>query len=124
MDAVILEINGRAYKLQFGLKCVRILGAMWEIPTMQGVLDRLSILDRLIGSADFELEVLDVLESVIIAAIKADSSNEIVTTDFDTLLDYMFENAEKMTEVFEGLVASMPTPDTKVGKSKVQAKKK
>lgn len=124
MEAVQIKLNARTYNLKFGLKCVRILGKLWGIPTMQGVLNKLSILDKLNNSNDVDLEVLDVLESVVIAAIKSDSTNEIDESDFDLVLDYMYANAVKMTEVFQGLVDSMPVQDVPQGKQKDQVKKK
>ena len=124
MNSVQIKLNARTYNLKFGLKCVRILGQLWGVPTMQGVLNRLSILDAMTKSSDFDLEGLDVLESVVIAAIKSDSTNDIDEADFDLVLDYMYANAEKMTEVFQSLLDSMPVQDVEQGKQKNQVKKK
>lgn len=115
MDQVTLEINGNSYKLKFGISCLRILGSMWNIPTLNGVLARVSVLDKLEGG-DISFEAMDILEDVVKAAIRTEKTNVIVESDFDGLIDFIIMNQDKISEVFKGLVTSMPVADS--GKSK------
>lgn len=119
--AVTLKINKSSYSLKFGIGCLRLLGEMWNCKTINEVLAKIAILDGF-DVNDIPFEILDVMESVLKAAIFNDKSNVIVESDFDDLMEYVFENPLKIQKALNELALSMPQANQ--GKKPIPAKKK
>lgn len=121
MEKVTLIINGNSYSLKFGISCLRLLGKEWNLDSVNSVLSRLAILDTF-NASNISFELLDVMVDVIKCAIKCDTSNTIQEEDLQGLEDYLFNNAQSITKVFEGLIESMPKQEN--GKKPIPAKTK
>jgi hypothetical protein len=106
-----ITINGVEYTLKFGYGCLRCLSTLWGLPSVNHVIEKV----------DAENEAGRSLEAcidLVRASVSASGSNDPGTDDVG---DYLMQNPEKMTEIIELLVASLPAaPANETGKQKAQ----
>ena len=114
-----IVINNNAYKLRFGMACLRMLGKMWQINSLNEVLLRVSIIDRLENETDVDLQALEVFEDIVKAAIRSEVMNKVDETDLNYLSDWLLTNMDQVKAMFEELISSMPQQE----QGKVQAPK-
>ena len=125
MADVIVNINEKTFKLQFGMKVFRLLSQTWNVPGLNGVMARFAVLQDMANELTFEQ--LDVIADLIIASVQANPENtQSVTRDeIDDLILYdspaIMEVIEK---VMQGFSDSLPKSNPEqTGKLKVAAKK-
>lgn len=124
MADVIVNINEKTFKLQFGMKVFRLLSQTWNVPGLNGVMARFAVLQDMANELTFEQ--LDVIADLIIASVQANAENtESVTRDeIDDLI--LYDSAAIMgviEKVMQGFSDSLPksNPDAS-GKLKVAKK--
>jgi len=109
MKKVSVNINNSTYTLSFGISCLRLLGQMWQLNTINEVLEKLSLLDK-VDQNNISFEFLDLIEDVFVAGIRNNPENKIVETDLVSIVDYLFENPSIIQEMTFQIYESMPKP--------------
>jgi hypothetical protein len=105
MTEQTIIVNGKTFKLRFGLKVSRLLGEKWGLDSFDEVIQRLSALSE--GLEKLEFSSLYTIFDVVIACTDADDA--VLTTDE---LEAMFDNNLPdllviIKTVFEGYMGSL-----------------
>lgn len=109
METTTIQLNGKTFELQFGMKVLRLLSEKWQIPSFSHVFNKLAIFEGMVD--DLSFEQIDVINDIIVCAIMANPNNAetITTDDLDELYLHDTDNFTKQIAiVFKGFVASMP----------------
>lgn len=127
MDQSTVKINGKTFVLKFGMKVFRLLGEKLNTPTLLSTQQKVvSVLGGM--TEDVSFDQLEIINSVIICSIEANSENKEVITS-EELDDLYFTDTKNMidimTIVMNAFAASLPQPDKNAseGKMKAPAKK-
>jgi hypothetical protein len=123
MEGVEIQLNGKTFVLNFGMKVIRLLIAKWQVPGLNDVFQKLSIFSGM--TDNLTIEQIDVINDLIVCSIEANKDNtETITADeIDELYLTDPQNLMKQIEiVFKGFMASMPQAK-EVGKPKAARKK-
>lgn len=123
MPEVILKINKKSFKLEFGFELFRILGRKWDLPGINEVLLRVQILEGLTAMPSFEQ--MDVLEDLLKAAIQNGEGPDVDLSGLKILEEFLKE-PESIESFFESLTESLPQnkPQDDSGKPKARNSKK
>jgi hypothetical protein len=121
MDNVIILINQKTFKLQFGMKVFRLLSKAWNIPGMNGVMARFAVLQNMADELTFEQ--LDVITDLILASIEANPENT-ETMSRDEIDDLILNDTTTIMAVIEkvmqGFSDSLPKNNVETpGKQKI-----
>ncbi|MCG9792481.1 hypothetical protein [Flavobacterium algicola] len=115
MDEIILNIQDKRLKLEFGLSLFRILGKKWNVPGINEVVARMGVLDGSVDNLSFEQ--LDVLEDILLAAIE--NGNNDVDLSTIKVIDEFFKNPKALEQLTSSIVSSLPQNKSSEGKPKV-----
>jgi hypothetical protein len=123
MPQVILKINEKSFRLVFGLKLFRILGNKWNVPGINEVVAKMTVLDSMSINPSFE--AMDVLEDIIMAAIENGPDWREDLTDVDVLGEFL-KDPETLENFKNSLIESLPQskPENNEGKPKARTSKK
>jgi hypothetical protein len=122
MEGLQLKINNKIFKLVFGLKVFRILGAKWNLPGLNEVFARIQCLDS--KDKNLTFEAMDVLEDLLTAGIEAGNNPDYVPGNI-SILDEFFKDPNAIKQLTNALVSSMPRQQVEeLGKSKATRKVK
>lgn len=106
-----ITIGKTAYPLQFGYGAIKLLGQVWGLPGYAEVLTKVGTLVPTDGDTANMLH-FDVLESIadVVWAGVANASDEDEGVDLprDVIVDWIFEDMSRLTEVFALFQQSMP----------------
>ena len=104
MDEIVLTLGEKSFKLKFGLKLLRVLGAKWQLPGIDEVVQKIAKLD----GADKKLtfEQIDVMEVILVSAIEC-AGQTINLFEID-IIEEFFKNPQAMKDFKSVLVNSMP----------------
>lgn len=123
--ATTLKINGKSFIPAFGMKFFKILGKQWNVPGINGVIMRLAELESITN--DLSFAQIEVISSMIIAAIEANPDNSTDITA-DEIEEMMIRDVAGLVSVVEemmkGLVDSMPKVQGETGGKPAAARKK
>lgn len=120
MAVVSLEINKNTYILKFGMGCLINLGKKWNVPTLNETMAKFAVLEKMNGQ-DLGFEQIEVIIDLIEAAIISNRENKVLAEDLDSIPDVIFTNAEKLQEIVQEFVESLPKGN---GKKPIPVKKK
>jgi hypothetical protein len=81
---------------------------------------KFSVLEKMNGD-DLGFEQIEVIIDLIEAAIVSNRENKVVANDLDSIADVIFTNAEKLQEIVQAFVESLPKGN---GKKPIPVKKK
>lgn len=119
MEAVNLQLGSKSFKLKFGLKLFRILGTKWNVPGINEVVAKLSVLDG--SQNELTFEQLDILEDLVRAAIVSGGHDYSELADIE-VIDEFLKNPQALHVLTEQIVASLPqaqpVQDETLGKPK------
>ncbi len=125
MENTTIQLNGKTFVLQFGMKVLRLLSGKWQIPKFSQIFNKLAIFEGM--TDDLSFDQIDVINDIIVCAIMANPNNtETITSDE---LDEMYlQDPELFTKqvevVFMGLMASFPQKNEEPGKKLAATKPK
>lgn len=122
MSETKIQVNGKTFVLQFGMKVLKLLSSKWQVPGLNGVFAKLAIFDGMTDDVSFEQ--LEVINDLILCSIIANNDN-IETITAEELDELFLADIATMTkiieEVFKGFMASMPQAKP-LGKQKAAKK--
>ena len=104
MDEIILQLGDKSFKLEFGLGLFRLLGRKWQLPGIDEVVQKITILDTVDGKLTFDQ--IDVLEEILISAIENGGNSEDVKGF--KIIDEFFKDPNALENFKNALVNSMP----------------
>lgn len=117
----IIQINNKTFKLKFGLKVFRLLGAAWNTPTLNATMAKFACLQTL--SDDLSFEQLDVITDLILAAVQANEEN-VETITRDEIDEMILCDTPTMMDVIEKVLIGFTESLPKNEPGKLQATKK
>lgn len=123
MEVTTIQLNGKTFVLNFGMKVIRLLIVKWNVPGLNDVFQKLSVFGGM--TDNLTIQQIDVINDLILCSIEANKENtETITADeIDELYLTDSENLMKQIEiVFKGFMASMPQAKD-MGKSKAAKNK-
>jgi hypothetical protein len=118
MNSQTIKINGKSFVLHFGMKVFRLLSEKWNVPGINGIFQKLTVLETITDDVSFEQ--LDVINDLIVASIQSNSNNKevISTEELDELFLSDTPAMMKIIEVvFQEFTKSIPQAKA-VGKKK------
>lgn len=125
--SVEVTINGKTFKLGFGLEVFVNLGILWGFETLEEVNEQFQILTTMGGDSPTPLKNLVIISQIIEAMISGNSENKETITATQIRSIPMMEFQQVAIQLTAGFVASMPQQepeDIEDGKkSKPKAKK-
>ncbi|WP_035647328.1 hypothetical protein [Flavobacterium sp. ASV13] len=102
---VSVEIKGNTFKMTFSLKVFRILGKVWNLPSLPEVMQKVALIEQ-IESGNFE--IYDILYDVLFQSIDCHPDNQIKISkeEIENLeMEELMLLAQGMTE---GISAAFP----------------
>lgn len=123
MNSQTIKINGKSFVLQFGMKVFRLLSEKWNVPGINGIFQKLSVLETITDDVSFEQ--MDVINDLIVASIQSNPENTatISNEELDELFLADTPAMMKIIEVvFQEFTKSIPQAKT-VGKKKAATNK-
>lgn len=123
MDQKSIEINGKSFVLQFGMKVFRLLSEKWNVPGINGIFQKLAVLETITDDVSFEQ--MDVINDLIVASIQSNPENTatISNEELDELFLADTPAMMKIIEVvFQEFTKSIPQAKA-VGKKKAATNK-
>lgn len=123
MNSQTIKINGKSFVLQFGMKVFRLLSEKWNVPGINGIFQKLSVLETITDDVSFEQ--MDVINDLIVASIQSNPENTatISNEELDELFLADTPAMMKIIEVvFQEFTKSIPQAKA-VGKKKAATNK-
>ena len=123
MNSQTIKINGKSFVLQFGMKVFRLLSEKWNVPGINGIFQKLSVLETITDDVSFEQ--MDVINDLIVASIQSNPDNTatISNEELDELFLADTPAMMKIIEVvFQEFTKSIPQAKA-VGKKKAVTNK-
>lgn len=117
MDNFQLQLGSKSFKLKFGLKLFRILGTKWNLPGINEVVAKLSVLDN--TQTNLSFEQIDILEDLVCAAIVAGGHDYSELSDVE-VVDEFIKNPGALEQLTLQIINSLPQPQAEenLGKPK------
>jgi hypothetical protein len=123
MDQKVIEINGKSFVLQFGMKVFRLLSEKWNVPGINGIFQKLAVLETITDDVSFEQ--LDVINDLIVASVRSNPDNKEAISS-DELDELFLSDTQAMMKIIEVVFQEFTKsiPQTKaVGKKNAASKK-
>lgn len=121
-----IEINGKTFKLGFGLEVFMSLGELWGLDTLEEVNEQFQFLASLEEGKPTPLKVLRIISEIISVMISVNSENKETITAAEIRSASMMEFQKMAIELTKGFIASMPHQEIEETEKKAipKAKKK
>lgn len=103
-----ITVNGKSFKLGFGLEVFMKLGELWGLDTLEEVNEQFQVLASLEEGKPTPLKVLKIISEVIAVMISVNSENKETITAAEIRSASMMEFQEMAVELTKGFIASMP----------------
>lgn len=123
--AVEIQVNGKTFKLGYGLEVFMNLGELWGFDTLEEVNERFQVLLNPVDGKT-SLSNMKTMSEIVEAMVAAHLDNKEVLTAREIRSVDLVQFESIMTQLINGFMASMPqpeAPDETEKKSKARAKK-
>ena len=110
-NAVEIQINGKTFKLGFGLEVFIKLGEIWDLETLEEVNERFQVLTTFSKAGRTPLKNMVLISEVLEGMILANPENKEAIKAIEIRSLPMNEFQDVMTKLITGFVKSMPQPE-------------
>ena len=110
MNTTTLEINGKDYTVKFGFASQRILAKMWKLKTLGEIGAKISAKLNFKKDTEPTLDQFEAIGDLICSGILAMHPQENVSSD--DVVDALLQNTDKLGELIQLYLESMPKADT------------
>lgn len=125
MKAIEIKINGKTFKLGFGLEVFLKLGEIWSLDTLEEVNANFQVLTEVTESGSVPLKNIRIISEIIEGVIAANDENTELITAAEIRKLSLDEFQNVVINLVNGLVANSPQPaeEETVKKQSVPVKK-
>lgn len=119
-----ITVNGKPFKLGFGLEVFMKLGELWGLDTLEEVNEQFQVLASLEEGKPTPLKVLRIISEVISVMISVNTENKETITATEIRSASMMEFQQMAIELTKGFIASMPHQEIEENEKKAIPKTK